>query len=135
MTFAEIIIAILMAIIIGTIFYYAFKVSGPWGSFWTFILILILAGVAAAAWVEPIGPTLYGAPWLSALIVIFLFALLIAAATPARRSSYTLREQQAATEPPVEERAGAVALGVFFWFLLLFLAIAAIWGIAYTPVV
>lgn len=135
MSFAEIIIALLMAIIIGSIFYYVFKVTGPWGSFWTFILILILAGIAAGAWVEPVGPTVYGTPWLSTLIVIFLFALLIAAATPPRRKPETPAEREAMAEASAEASGGAIALGVFFWVLLIFLFIAAIWGIAWTPVV
>ena len=132
MTLAEIIIAIFMALLIGLLFYYVFKVTGPWGSFWGFIGILILAGLAAEAWVEPIGPTIYGAPWVSALIVIFLFALLIAAASPAPRDRERMRTRQTAeiTEP---ESTGAVAFGIFFWLFLVIMLIVAIWGFVYTP--
>jgi hypothetical protein len=122
MLFTEILFAIIGAVLIGVLFYYIFKVSGPWGSFWSFLLILVLAGLAAAAWIPPIGPVFYDFAWLPTLFVILMFALLIAAATPSSR--------ELETEPtPTEERA-AIALGGFFWFFLILLAIAAIAGLA-----
>lgn len=131
MSLIEILIAILMAVITGTIFYYIFRVSGPWGSFWSFLIVLILVGLAAQAWVTPIGPVIFETSWLSALIVIFFFALLIAAASPPQKRPARPADQQSSTEPVENDREGAVALGIFFWFLLLLLGIAAIWGIAY----
>ena len=57
MTALEIIFTVIGAILIGSIFYYVFRVSGPWGSFWAFLLILILAGLAMAAWITPSAKT------------------------------------------------------------------------------
>ena len=74
MTFLEILFAIAAAILIGVLFYYVFKAAGPWGSFWTFLLILILAGLATAAWIQPFGPVIYDIVWVPILLVIlFIF--------------------------------------------------------------
>lgn len=127
MSFAEILIAILMAMVVGVLFYYVFRVSGPWGSFWTFLLILLLAGIASTAWLTPVGPPLFGEPWLGTLFVILFLALLISAATPPQRT----RTDVATPNEPAS--TGAIALGFFFWILIIFLAIAAIWGVSYPP--
>ena len=125
MTFLEILLTILAAVVVGVLFYYAFKATGPWGSLWTFLLILIIAGLAAEAWIEPLGPVVYDVTWVPTLFVILLFALLLAAATP----SYPERaEIEAGTEPPQRDSA-AVALTVFFWIFLFFFFGIAIWGI------
>ncbi len=127
MTFLEIILTIIAAILIGILFYYVFKSTGPWGSLWTFMLILILAGLAAEAWITPVGPIYYDVAWLPTLFVILLFALLLAAASPStkREIEYT---EATGTEPPATN-AATIALGIFFWFLLIFLFIAVMWGI------
>ena len=125
MTFVEILITVLAAVLIGILFYYAFKATGPWGSLWTFLLILIIAGLAAEAWIEPVGPVVWNISWVPTLFVILLFALLLAAATPPYR-------ERPEIEPEAEtpERAGAaVALGIFFWIFIIFFFGIAIWGI------
>jgi len=135
MTLAEIIVAIVLALGIGLFFYFVFKVSGPWGSFWAFLGILILAGLAAEAWIGPVGPTIWGAPWLTAFFVILLFALLIAAATPPRTVRGEASAAEYATEMEEANRPAAVAFGIFFWVFLLVMLGIAIWGFFYTPVV
>lgn len=128
MLFWEILLVILAALVIGSIFYYLLKLSGPWGSFWSFLLILILSGLAAAAWITPVGPVYYNISWFPVLFTILLFAILMAAATPSRRAP----RQTTNTQRHVEDTEGGlafVALSAFFWVFLLFLLIAAIWGI------
>ena len=125
MTFLEILLTILVAVFVGVLFYYAFKSTGPWGSLWSFLLILIIAGLAAEAWIEPVGPVVWDVAWVPTLFVILLFALLLAAATPSYRET---TEVEAGTEPP-ERDSAAVALGIFFWIFILFFFGIAIWGI------
>ncbi|HSH53060.1 MAG TPA: hypothetical protein VK982_15140 [Bacteroidales bacterium] len=122
MVFLSILFIAIGALLIGAIFYYLFRSSGPWGSFWSFLLILILAGIAANVWISPVGPYYQGVAWFPVLFVILLFALLIAAATPSRRTR--IESEAERVEPE------AVALGGFFWILMIFLFIAVIWGIA-----
>jgi hypothetical protein len=129
MVLLEILIVILAAIIIGSLFYHVFKYSGPWGSFWTFILILILAGLASAAWVRPIGPTYWNISWIPVLFVIVLFALLLAAASPPPRRKRDILEKE---QIPTSSHLGAavVTVSFLFWIFIIFLFAAAIWGIA-----
>ncbi len=124
MILAEVIFSIITAIVIGILFYYVFKSTGPWGTFWSFLLILILVGLATSAWIEPIGPVFYNVAWIPILFVILLFAFFLAAASEPGR--YRKLPRTEAEEE--EERAGAV-LGIFFWIFILFLLIATIWGI------
>lgn len=125
--FFQVLFSIILAIIVAAFFYYAFKYTGPWGSFWTFLLILIFAGVAASTWVEPFGPVFYEIAWAPILLVILLFALLLAAATPTRyrtnRSSRDNIPEGTAEELPV------LAISAIFWVFLLALMIAAVIGL------
>jgi len=132
MTLAEIIIGILMAVGVGLLFYYGFKVSGPWRSFWAFMSILVLAGIIAVAWLAPFGPQIYGVSWLGVLFFILFFALILAAVTPPRKE---FEGREPTREELRSERVGLIALGTFFWILIIAMAVAAIVGIFYTPVV
>lgn len=125
--FVEILISIVIALVVGAFFYYLFKNTGPWGSFWIFILILFLAGIAASAWIEPIGPVIYDVAWVPILAVVLLFALLIAAATPPRhRKKYPERENIPET---TDEELPILAISTVFWIFLVVLMIAAIAGL------
>ena len=129
MELLEILLTIAGAALVGVLFYYVFRTTGPWGTFWSFILILILVGLAAEAWIAPIGPVYWDFSWVTTLFVILIFALLLAAASPARRR-YTEAElrEPVAREELEQSRESAVALTVFFWVMLFVLLIAVIWG-------
>lgn len=132
MTFLEIIFTIIGAIIIGVLFYYVFRVTGPWGSLWTFLLVLILGGLATTAWVTPFGPQYNDVAWLSILLIVIFLALLLAAATPparTRRGPYRSPEERAAEREDIAESSSAAALGLFFYIFIIFLLVAAIVGI------
>jgi hypothetical protein len=128
MAFLEIIIIALAAIVIGSLFFYVFKAAGPWGSFWIFILILILAGLAAAAWVRPFGPVYWNISWVPVLFVIMLFSLFLAALTPTRREKDPMIETEKVPEPQRED-AAMFTLSFFFWAFIVFLLAAVIWGL------
>ncbi len=135
MTFVEALLVIIAAVAIGSFFYFVFKSSGPWGTFWTFLLVLILAGLAAEAWITPFGPVYYGIAWIPTLFVLLLFAFLLAAATPTPREeriieeTETTRPQGESIRARKEGEAAVAVVGIFFWFLIIFLAIAASWGL------
>lgn len=125
--FFQILAAVILALLVGSFFYYVFKYTGPWGSFWTFILVLILAGLAASIWIEPFGPALYNVAWAPILFVILLFALLLAAATP---SSYRTGYHKEENIPePGEKQAPVLAISALFWVFLAGLLIATFIGI------
>ncbi len=119
MLFMKFILIALAAFLVGVVFYYVFKSTGPWGNFWSVLLILILAGIAANAWITPIGPYYQGVAWFPVMFVILLFAFFMAASTPLHRGKID----------PVESESSKVAFGVFFWFLMVLLLTAVIWGL------
>ena len=94
MTFPEIIVPIVMAVLIGLLFYYGFKKTGPWRGFWSFLAILVLAGILASAWANPLGPMLFGVYWVGPLVFIVIFALLIAAVTPPCKEQGDLSQEE-----------------------------------------
>jgi hypothetical protein len=118
----EILTIVFAAIVIGSLFFFVFKTAGPWGSFWIFILILILAGLAAAAWVKPFGPVYWNVSWVPVLFVILLFSFFLAALTPPKPERNIIQ----GSEPKV---AAMFTLSFFFWFFIVFLLGAVIWGV------
>lgn len=122
MGFIEVLLTIVGAVVIGLIFAFALGVRGPWGSFWTFILVLVLAGLLAELWIPPVGPVYSGFAWFSTLFFILLFALVLAAASPPRR-------RRPPTDAEVE--APAVVLTVFFWIMVVFFFVAIIYALIY----
>jgi len=86
-------------------------------------LILMFAMWAAGAWLPPWGPVVFGASWLTLLVVgLFVGLLLLAAATPARPP----RTSRQATAEASEAAAVGAVFGLFFWLLLIGLLIAII---------
>ena len=124
MTFLGVLLIVLIAIIVGSMFFYIFKSPGPWGTYWSFLLILILAGLAGSFWINPAGPVFWGVAWMTVLFVVFVFALLLAAASPVSRKKTVDRS----SSRPSPDEAGAIAIGSFFWILMSVLLILALWG-------
>lgn len=128
----EVLGIIIFALIIGSLFFYGFKKRGPWGSFWSFILILFLGMWAVDLWVTPYGPQYWGIAWFDMLFVGFLFAFLLAAATPThydRLKKRNLTEKELAEAQQEEAIGSSVAIGIFFWFMLLFFIVLLVIGL------
>lgn len=105
-----------LAFIITFFFVFLLQNRGPWGNFWAFFVIILLAVFAADAWVGPTGPYFYDEIyWVPPLAVGLLFALLLAATTP---SPKTRSELEIEKEKIAKEQNSTVALGTFFWFLV-----------------
>ncbi len=111
----------------GILFYYVFRVSGPWGSLWSFLLILILGTIAFTAWITPFGPVFMEVEWVPIAAVILFFALLLAAASP---SSGRQRRREVRVDSDPDPAAGTVAaVGIFFFILVFLMAAIALVGI------
>ncbi len=125
--FLQIFFTILLALMVGSFFYYVFKYTGPWGSYWTFVVTLILAGLVAAVWIEPVGPMIYNFAWAPILIVILIFALFLAATSPRRyRTSNPARKGIPA---PAEKNIPALAVSTIFWIFMAAMLIAFAVGV------
>ncbi len=100
---------------------------GPWAGFVFFFVLLFLATWAGGLWVLPWRPMMWGGvPWLSFLVVGVLVALLLAALLPGRVAEAPPVETR---EPTAAESAVAgvgLAVGVFFWLLMLGLVVAIV---------
>jgi hypothetical protein len=86
---------------------------GPLAGFLFFFVLLWLAIWAGGVWLMPIGPPVWGAPFITFLIVGFFMLLIIAALTSPAQTKRT-------TTPEERQNAAVVAtaLSVFFWLLL-----------------
>ncbi|MFW5644940.1 MAG: hypothetical protein ACOCZL_03425 [Bacteroidota bacterium] len=112
-----------LTLLITLAFTHLFRVRGPWGTFWTFFLVILLAVIAADIWVQPIGPYYRDVYWLPPLVVGILFALILAAASPGKKERK--RVDQAGAEYH-GDKVAFIALGVFFWFLLILLFVLVV---------
>lgn len=92
MTTTEIVLILVIALIIGAIFYYGFKRRSPWGAFWAFLLILFLAGLAGRLWIAPAGPVFWGYGWFPLIFFIFMIALLIGISSPTDEEERIVRD-------------------------------------------
>lgn len=122
--------AFITALILVAIFSLAFNNRGPWGSVWTFFLVLFLGIWAVALWVRPIGVyTIWGVDWLPAVVIGLMLAFLIVAIVPAETDASTRADRNAAVDKSLpEERKAGVAMGAFFWVLLILFVIIIILG-------
>lgn len=125
--------AIIIAIFISLIFYFALGARGPWGTFWTFFLVLLFVIWAASLWIAPIGPVYWGIAWIPLFFVGLVFALLLAAIPASReedieatRTDVDLSQEE--IERRRETNRTAATVSGFFWVFLVILLIAIIFG-------
>jgi len=123
MFFVDLLFALAVALLLTAIFTAGFRNRGPWDVWWVFLLVVFLATWAGGLWFAPFGPTLFDVAWLPFLFVGLLVALLLAAAVPPARPPRTYGE--AVAEARAEEAAIA-AFSIFFWILLISLAVAVV---------
>jgi hypothetical protein len=125
MFIADLLTALIIAVLILLPFYFMGRV-GPWSGWLWFGLVLFLFTWAGGVWVGPYGPTLWGLSWMSFLFFGLLFAFLMAAASPAnppRNREEAIAQRKEAKDA---ETMAVVALGFYFWFLLAGLIMAII---------
>lgn len=129
----------LVVMLVGAAFAVA-GARGPAASLVGFFAILFVATLAIGVWVEPVGPRVWGFPWLGFLVTTLLLALMIVALTPSpvrridpkRRSTESgepdvqpapvnPREAISSDRDPQSDGAGAAtAVGIFFWLFVIF---------------
>jgi hypothetical protein len=115
----DLLVAFVLALLITGILSAALGNRGPWGLWWAFLLVLLLATWAGGLWITPFGPPLWGVSWLPMLFVGLTLALLLAAAVPKPPGT-----REDALAQARAEAATAAAFSWFFWVSLIGLAIA-----------
>lgn len=118
---AEILFVVLLSVVLATIVGLGFRRHAPW-NFWGTFAVLVLAGVAIAAWVQPVGPLVYGFAWAPVVIGTLLIATLMLAAS----SRQPPGQEEAPEGPAGHTDPVAASLGGMFWFLVVALAITSL---------
>lgn len=130
MTFSGLIAALVVAIVM-TVIVVALGRRGPWGSAWTFFLVIFLALWIVSIYIRSVGPVYYGIAWMPIIIAGTLLALLLAAAIPDANHwrDRNIRERK---ESPADSGEAALlpqtGAGRFFWILILLMIMAIIIG-------
>lgn len=122
MLVTELLFALLSAGLFSSVYFLGFRRSSPWLTGLMVFLLILVAVWAAGVWFRPAGPTLWNVYWAPFLWVGLFIAFLLAAATPSRPP----RSPEAADAPPTAPATSAMALGVFFWLLLVLLLAAVV---------
>ncbi len=122
MFFTDFLVALLIAALLTGIFAFFFGSRGPWGSVFPFFLVILLAAWAGGIWVAPMGPVLWGARWVTFLIVGITFAVLLLAVTERTAGESTV-ELESRKEREKERSAAKHAITAFFWFLVALLVV------------
>ena len=116
----EILAIVLITILMGSVFFYGFRRPGPWGSWWSYFLVLFLAIFMFSTWIEPVGPYWEGVAWVDFAILGLVFALLLAAASPP-----PIPKDRPLTPGEKERLTGSTAvIGLMFWILIILLLIS-----------
>lgn len=127
--FWGIVYLIILAFMITLFFNFLLRVRGPWGNFWAFFIIILLAIFAADIWISPVGPYWGNTYWVPPLATGLIIALLLAATTPSPKSRKSLETSRKTTG----EKSAATALDIFFWFLIIFLVGIIVAGYIFSP--
>lgn len=129
----EVVGAIVIATLVFLIFFFALGIRGPWGVWWPFFLILLMAVWAAAFWVAPVGPAYWGISWIPLFFIALIFALLIAALGSERYDETVVTDTEAdVTEQPRTDQEAATGISIMFWILIILLLLAIVagyWGV------
>ena len=100
---------------------------GPWGSIWTFFLVLFLTLWTVSIYVAPIGPVYWGVAWIPIAIAGLIVTALLIAAMPHGDRAYREREVDVAGARNEPDRSMHGA-GRFFWILVILFVAAIIIG-------
>lgn len=131
MLWMELLFAFVIALLFSVVFITLFRIRGPFGQFWVFMLVVFFATFAAVRWIRPAGDTIYGVYWMTGIFVALVVSLLIGAgATLTGNVDDKPDKQKKGIDNGYNTaNVGDAASGLFFWLVLILLAIAAIAGV------
>lgn len=135
MEFIGVWFSLFFAFILTTFFSLVFKNTGPWAGFWTFFVLLFFISLVVGEWAAQRGPSAFGYYWAPGFIAAFVVGLLLASTSPGSDGNGTRKLKNTGKHPPQEElrefevAVATVVLGIFFWSLIVVLALLAIAGI------
>lgn len=116
MNFYTVIAALIITLIITLLF--SLIAKRPLSGLVLFSLVIFLATWTGQIWITPFGPISWGIAWVPLILVSLFFSFLIFALAPPVPTPAT----EGSEEPAF------IALGLFFWLILILLLIAIIVG-------
>jgi len=128
----EVVGAIIVAVVISGIFYFAVDAKGPWGSFWTFFVIVLLAVWAASLWIVPFGYIYWEIAWIPLFFIGLVIGFLLAALSSTPNSSRRT-DKGSDVNAEVEPERTYAAIGLMFWLFIGLMLMAIIAGYASDP--
>ena len=132
MDFVQLLAVVLAALFFTSVSLFAFRHRGPWGSYWSSFVIMMLGLWAAQVWLEPMGLIYGGVAWLPILLAGIYLSVMLIPIGPAHQDPAGQREEvsrEAHAKQRKEDRAFRV-LNASFWLLLLVFALMVIVGYA-----
>lgn len=108
-----IVVALVFTAILVAIFGRGGYEEGGWATALIVFGVLFLTSWAGGVWLTPVGPQLFGVPWLPFVLMGFVAALLLSAMSPARPPR-TMRE---AREQADAQEVVATTASAFVWIL------------------
>lgn len=121
--------AALVALVLTVVSVFFLGRRGPWGSMWTFFLVLFLTLSTVSIYVAPIGPVYWGIAWIPIVVAGIIVTIMLIAAMPhpVRKDA---REDKEAHEVYTKPDFPVSPVGRFFWVLIIMFVIAIIIGMA-----
>jgi hypothetical protein len=119
MFFIDLLFALVVALVVSSVFAFGFRRRGIWPRFWLLFLVILLFTWAGGIWIHPIGPTIKGVFWVPFLLIALLIALFLAVAIPP-----SLNRSRTSESPDLRKARRSEVnafLGVFFWILMMIL--------------
>jgi hypothetical protein len=122
--FAAALIALILTV--SSVFFLGKR--GPWGSIWTFFLVLFLTLWTVSIYVAPIGPVYWGIAWVPLTIAGLIVAMLLIAAMPHATSGRDEVSETVVPDVKPQPDSYGSRVGRFFWTLIILFVIAIMVG-------
>lgn len=120
----DVLLALLVGLLFAAILVYGFgrRAPGPMAGFLFFAVLLFFVVWAGSVWIAPIGPELWGVPFVTMLLVGLVVAMIIAAVAAPAPIETTAPDQQGVAPPA----AAGWGCGILFWLTIAILLAAAV---------
>ncbi|HYF67409.1 MAG TPA: hypothetical protein VD884_04700 [Ohtaekwangia sp.] len=122
--------ALTIALLLTILSVFVFKRSGPWGTAWSFFLVLFLGLWALSLYVRAIGPVYWGVSWLPIVFGGIMLSILLIAVMPdaSHLRDDVNREKKAGRPTDIRPDLPIPKAGRFFWILIILFVIAILIG-------
>lgn len=124
-TYSGLIAAALVSLVLTVVSVFFLGKRGPWGSMWTFFLVLFLTLGTVSIYISPIGPVYWDVAWVPITIAGIIVTILLIAAMPHREQG---NADTGPSEPAARSEPYGTPVGRFFWALIILFVIAIMVG-------